>query len=146
MKLRKLCALVLIVFCLVQSVSFAAQAVSVPSMAYQVYREVNMERAKRGLSQLRVDTTLNAAAALRAQEIVRKFSHTRPDGSKWSTVSRRAYAENIARGQRTADKVMAAWMTSEGHRRNILRASYGSIGVSCVRVGNIYYWVQLFGK
>ena len=25
-------------------------------------------------------------------------------------------------------------------------SSYGSIGVSCVRLGNVYYWVQLFGK
>ena len=41
---------------------------------------------------------------------------------------------------------MAAWMSSSGHRANILRASYGSIGVACVQSGNVYYWVQLFGK
>ena len=76
----------------------------------------------------------------------RKFSHTRPDGTAWRTVSSAAYGENIAMGQRTADKVMAAWMTSSGHRANILRASYGSIGVCAVVSGGVTYWVQLFGK
>ncbi len=108
--------------------------------------EVNAERAKKGLSALRVDAELTRAAAVRAAEIVRKFSHTRPDGSAWSTVSASAYGENIAMGQRTVDKVMAAWMSSQGHRENILRASYGSIGVCAVTANGVVYWVQLFGK
>lgn len=117
-----------------------------PSQAYQVVQQVNMERAKHGLAPLEMNATLNAAAAVRAEEITRKFSHTRPDASKWSTVSKAAFGENIARGQKTVDKVMAAWLTSEGHRKNILRPSFGSIGVSCVKSGNVYYWVQLFGR
>lgn len=115
-------------------------------LAMQMLDEVNMERASRDLGSLTLDPELTAAAELRAREIVQKFSHTRPDGRKWSTVSAVAYGENIARGQKTADKVMAAWMSSTGHRQNILRASYGSIGVACVKAGNVYYWVQLFGK
>jgi len=116
------------------------------SLAAQVVAQVNAERAKYGLSQLRVDSELTRAAQVRAKEIVEKFSHTRPDGSKWSTVSASAYGENIAKGQKTADKVMAAWLTSAGHRANILKASFGSIGV-CAYVSNgITYWVQLFGK
>ena len=114
--------------------------------AREVVRQVNMEREKRGLRPLSVDPNLTAAANIRAKEIVQKFSHTRPNGSRAVTVSDFAYAENIARGQKTPDKVMAAWLTSDGHRQNILRASYASIGVSCIRVGNVYYWVQLFGK
>ena len=145
MKIVRLCAVLMIVLCLTGT-ALAANHIPMPSMAYQVVRQVNMERAKHGLGALEMDDTLNAAASLRAEEIIRKFSHTRPDGSKWSTVSKKAYGENIARGQKTVDKVMAAWLTSEGHRRNILRASYGSIGVSCVKSGNIYYWVQLFGR
>lgn len=145
MKIRKLCVLLVIALC-ISSAALAKSYVAMPSMAYQVVRQVNMERTRRGLQPLEMDANLNAAAAIRAEEIIKKFSHTRPDGSKWSTVSKKAYGENIARGQKTADKVMAAWMTSDGHRANILRASYGSIGVSCVKSGNIYYWVQLFGK
>ena len=143
MKLKKMLALVLV---LLLTVGAAQAATLVTANAQSVVRQVNQERAARGLSALRVDPALTAAAQIRAQEIVQKFSHTRPDGTKWSTVSSVAYGENIAKGQRTADKVMAAWMSSSGHRANILRASYGSIGVACVKSGNVYYWVQLFGK
>ena len=115
-------------------------------LASEVVRQVNEERAKYGLSQLRTDAELTRAARVRAEEIVRSFSHTRPDGSKWATVSVSAYGENIAMGQKTADKVMAAWLTSEGHRANILRPSYGSIGVCALTVNGVTYWVQLFGK
>ena len=115
-------------------------------LAGQVVEQVNAERAKYGLSALRVDSELTRAAQIRAAEIVSKFSHTRSDGSKWSTVSASAYGENIAKGQKTADKVMAAWLTSEGHRANILKKSYGSIGICAYVSGGITYWVQLFGK
>ena len=114
--------------------------------AASVVNEINLERTSRGLGALRVDAELTAAARIRAREIARKFSHTRPDGSRWKTVSAEAYAENIARGQKTADKAVAAWMTSEGNRANILRGGYTSTGVACLKVGNVYHWVQLFGK
>ena len=116
------------------------------ALADEVVRQVNAERAKAGLKPLAISAELTRAARVRAGEIVKKFSHTRPDGSAWRTVSSAAYGENIAMGQRTADKVMAAWMTSSGHRANILRASYGSIGVCAWVSGGVTYWVQLFGK
>jgi uncharacterized protein YkwD len=117
-----------------------------PSLADEVVRQVNAERERAGLRALRVSAELSRAARVRAVEITRKFSHTRPDGSAWRTVSSAAYGENIAVGQRTADKVMAAWLTSSGHRANLLRASYGSIGVCAVISEGVTYWVQLFGK
>lgn len=145
MKFRKILAMLLILL-LIGSVPAMAALQQNGSMAQNVVRQVNAERAKYGMKPLKVSAALNTAAYVRAQEIVKKFSHTRPDGSKWRTVSKYAYAENIARGQKTADKVMAAWLTSAGHRANILHASYGSIGVCCVKYNGIYYWVQLFGK
>lgn len=127
-----------------------AQTVSVNSredLAGQLLRLVNEERAKQGLGSLRMDAALSRAACVRGGELTRKFSHTRPDGSRWSTVSSAAYAENIARGQRTAEKVMAAWMSSgEGHKENILRPSYGSIGICAFVHDGVTYWVQLFGR
>ena len=116
-------------------------------LAGQVVSLVNAERARQGLGSLRVDAELTRAARVRAREIARTFSHTRPDGSDWSTVSAAAYGENIARGQNSAQKVMAAWMTSStGHRETILRPSYGSIGVCAIKAGGVMYWVQLFGR
>ena len=143
MKMKKMLALVLV---LMLTLGAAQAATLVTANAQSVVNQVNRERAARGLSALRIDPALTAAAQIRAREIVEKFSHTRPDGTRWSTVSSVAYGENIAKGQKTADKVMAAWMTSSGHRANILRASYGSIGVACVQSGGVYYWVQLFGR
>ena len=119
---------------------------SMTEMADEVVRQVNEERAKNGLSPLRTDAELTRAACVRAGEIVELFSHNRPDGSSWSTVSAAARGENIAKGQSSADRVMAAWMSSEGHRANILRESFGSIGVCALRVNGVMYWVQLFGR
>lgn len=119
---------------------------SMTSMAAEVVSQVNAERAKYGLGSLTVSDELTRAACVRASEIVEQFSHTRPDGSSCFTVSSAAYGENIAKGQSSADRVMAAWMNSEGHRANILRESYGSIGVCALKVNGVIYWVQLFGK
>lgn len=140
--------IIAVLICALMLLGCAAHAESTFYSAYaqEVIRQVNLERRKAGLNELTEDPELTAAAHLRALEITEKFSHTRPDGSRGVSASPLAYAENIARGQKTPDKVMAAWLTSEGHRKSILRASYGSIGVGCVRVGNVYYWVQLFGK
>ena len=115
-------------------------------LAAQVIDEVNAERAKYGLSALKTDAELTRAACIRAYEIVLSFSHTRPNGESWSTVSSAARGENIAKGHSSVARVMAAWMSSEGHRANILRESFGSIGVCVIDVGNVRYWVQLFGK
>lgn len=123
-----------------------SSGLSMSAMAAEVAAQVNAERAKYGLSSLTVSDELTRAACVRASEIVRQFSHTRPDGSSCFTVSGAAYGENIAKGQSSADRVMAAWMSSEGHRANILRESYGSIGVCAQKVNGVIYWVQLFGK
>ncbi len=123
-----------------------SSGLSMSAMAAEVAAQVNAERAKYGLSSLTVSDELTRAACVRASEIVRQFSHTRPDGSSCFTVSGAAYGENIAKGQSSADRVMAAWMSSEGHRANILRESYGSIGVCALKVNGVIYWVQLFGK
>lgn len=116
------------------------------AMAEEVIRQTNSDRAKNGLGALTVDADLTRAACIRAQEIVSKFSHERPDGSNALSVSGKAKGENIAKGQQTADKVTAAWMSSDGHRANILRASFRTIGVCAYRVNGILYWVQLFGN
>ncbi len=121
-----------------------ASGASMSSAAAEVVRQVNMDRAKAGLNPLSVDSELTAAACVRAQEIVASFSHTRPNGQRGLSASAKARGENIAKGQQNADKVMAAWMSSSGHRANILRASFSSIGVCAYQVNGVMYWVQLF--
>ena len=117
----------------------------------EVVALVNQERAAQGLSALTVDTTLQSAAMVRAEEIVTLFSHTRPDYTSCFTVLQdfeicyTAAGENIAMGQTSPQEVMTAWMNSEGHRANILTAEYTHIGIGYYEDENGYdYWVQLF--
>lgn len=130
----------------VDECALTAQVSKSSSLAAQVIRQVNEERARYGLPALKEDAHLTQAASVRAMEIAQSFGHTRPDGSSWSTVSDRAFGENIAKGHNSADRVMAAWMSSEGHRANILRERFGSIGVCALEIDGVLYWVQLFGR
>ena len=120
------------------------------AFAQQVVTLVNEERAKEGLAPLTMDAKLSDAALIRAKETQISFSHTRPNGTSFSTVlaesgiSYRGAGENIAYGQQTPEAVVTAWMNSPGHRANIMNASYTTIGVGCYMAGNTPYWAQLF--
>lgn len=124
------------------------------SFETEVVRLVNIERRKRGISPLSISSKLSAAAAIRANELTQKFSHTRLDGSSYSTaVENTGYmysyvGENIAAGQKSPQAVMDTWMNSNGHRANILNPNYTEIGVGVDYANNIYgiHWVQLFGR
>jgi len=143
MKFRRTLSAILVLMLVIAG---AAQAAAwLDGYAWNVIAQTNAERAKQGLPALRVDAELMSAARIRAEEISRKFSHTRPNGQTGSSVSAAARNENIARGHGTPDRVMAAWLTSNSHRRNLLARGYGSIGVACVKVNGITHWVQLFG-
>lgn len=121
------------------------------SLAKQVAQLVNEERAKAGLPALEFDTEIASAALVRANEITASFSHTRPDGRKFSTVLTdngirfTGAGENIAWGQKSPEQVMEAWMNSDGHRANILDANFNKIGVGHYQdASGRNYWVQLF--
>lgn len=113
--------------------------------AYEVLAIVNAEREKEGLSALVMDKDLLDAAMVRAAEIQLDFSHDRPTGDDCFTVLDKAWAENIAAGNRSASGTMNQWMNSAGHRANIMTASFKSIGIGCFTQGSVKYWVQLFG-
>ena len=55
--------------------------------------------------------------------------------------------ENIAMGYPTPRAVMKGWMSSEGHRRNILDKRFRKIGLGLARTADgTPYWVQDFGR
>jgi len=124
----------------------AAPSAGNSSYAERVLALVNEDRARYGAGALRTDAELTRAALVRAYEIAEHFSHTRPDGSSWSTVSDSVSAENIAMGYRTPEKAEAAWLSSEGHRRNMLNGNYSRTGIACIESDGVMYWVQLFGR
>lgn len=142
MKIKR-CLTAMLVLTLV--LANTAQAAWLDGYAQNVIAQTNTERIRQGLPALRMDSELMSAARIRAEEISRKFSHTRPNGKSGSSVSVAARNENIARGHGSPDRVMAAWLTSDSHRRNLLARGYGSIGVACLEVNGITHWVQLFG-
>lgn len=119
--------------------------------AAQVADLVNAERAKAGLRPLTVKKDVTLAAQTRSKELISSFSHTRPDGSSFSTaltqagVSFKGSGENIAYGQTSPQKVMQDWMNSSGHRANILNSNFTSIGVGHYKnSAGVDYWTQLF--
>ncbi|KKI89656.1 sporulation protein [Bacillus sp. SA1-12] len=116
----------------------------------QVVDLTNQERAKQGLPALKVDLELSKVAREKSADMQRNnyFSHTSPtygspfDMMKKFGITYKAAGENIAKGQRTPQEVVNAWMNSEGHRKNILSSNYTHIGVGYVAEGN--YWTQQF--
>ncbi len=116
----------------------------------EVIRLVNDIRADNGLNPLTTDAELCRVARVKSQDMKDNnyFSHESPKyGSPFDMmhkfgISYRAAAENIAKGQKTPEAVVNAWMNSSGHRKNILSSSYTHIGVGHVASGN--YWTQMF--
>lgn len=99
---------------------------------------------------LKLDPKLSEAAQKRAEELIKLFSHTRPNSTAFSTVlkeysiSYKTAGENIANGQFDADDVMKSWLNSPGHRANILNKKFGKIGVGVFEYNGRLYWVQIF--
>ena len=106
---------------------------------------VNAERAKVGVPALTWSSTLEGYAKIRAFEITTLFAHTRPNGQLWYSVGAEVFGENIAKGYSSPESVVAGWMASSGHRENILRTTFSTIGISCFELNGRLYWVQLFG-
>lgn len=116
----------------------------------EVINRVNVERTKRGLSKLTVNSRLSNAAKKRAAETEKKLSHTRPNGKSFSTVldeygvKYTVAGENIAYNYYTAAEAMEGLMDSKGHRDNILNKKFSHIGVGLYEKDGFKYLVQLF--
>ena len=127
----------------------------VNSLEAQVIALVNAERARFGLVPLVEHPALASAARDYSALLASSGCWGHTCGPEPSFVRRaelagytgfRAMAENIAGGSHTADEVVGRWMSSEGHRTNILNPGFREIGVG-VAYGGQYgiYWTQIFG-
>ena len=123
---------------------------TVSSYETQVVELVNEIRAQYGLTPLTLNWQLSRVARYKSQDMADNnyFSHNSPTyGSPFQMMKQfgityRTAGENIASGYSSARAVVTAWMNSEGHRANILNASYTQIGVGYVADG--YHWTQMF--
>ena len=132
---------------------FALTATATPSA--ELLRLTNAQRAAQGRFPVRGDNaSLHAAAQLRAREAAQYWSHTRPDGSNWSTVlaqfnisGHRVASENLAfTSTNNPANAINVWMNSPSHRDNLLASSHRHVGFGmyfCSRLSR-YFWAQLF--
>jgi uncharacterized protein YkwD len=134
---------------------------TVTAVKDRVIALANAERIKRNLPLLHPDAFLNQSAQKYAEELLSKnfFSHVSPNGQTLKDrmeksgyynpsyqeecfcIQRFVVGENLARGQKTADEVVADWMKSPSHRDALLNPQFSDIGVG-VAAG---IWVQHFG-
>lgn len=124
---------------------------SASGITARIVQLVNAERGKVGCSPVTLNAVLTKAAQAHSEDMAahRNMSHTGSDGSSpgdritragysWST-----YGENVAYGYATPEQVMAGWMSSPGHKANILNCGFKEIGIGLAGPGN--YWTQNFG-
>lgn len=121
----------------------------------QIIQLVNAQRAAYGLSPLSYDERLQNTADVRAAEQAVLFSHTRPDGSDWSTAFPASTFYFLGENLATCDTLLSDdsfatscvkwWMESEDHRSNILNPNYTVTAVGIAVSGNNMYASQEFG-
>lgn len=128
----------------------AEGAIATPAaqMVQSALSRANQIRAQYGLPALTYSATITRAAQGHANDMLGRnyFEHASLDGRspfdrmRQSGTSFHAAAENIARGQRSAEQVFTSWLNSPGHRKNLLNPKYRRHGLGWANG----YWVHNF--
>jgi len=118
----------------------------------------NVDRAENNIHPLTLSPTLIAAAQLKADDMAKEgyFSHISPEGvTPWHWFNKANYqfvyaGENLAINFSDSVDVERAWMSSDGHRSNILSEKFTEIGIATARGTykgrETTFVVQLFGR
>ena len=138
-----------------------ANDANVDAMKQDIIDRTNALRKENGIAALTTSDKLMQAAQVRADEMAANtvYSHTRPDGRNFNTVTDCPYmAENIHRiatrylsqhDVSLAEAAVDGWANSETHLRNIRNERLNAIGVGIAKGINAageesWYCVQLF--
>ena len=138
-----------------------ANDADVDAMKQDIIDRTNALRKENGIAALTTSDKLMQAAQVRADEMAANtvYSHTRPDGRNFNTVTDCPYmAENIHRiatrylsqhDVSLAEATVDGWANSETHLRNIRNERLNAIGVGIAKGINAageesWYCVQLF--
>ena len=136
-----------------------ANDADVDAMKQDIVDSTNGLRKENGIAPLTTSDKLMQAAQVRADEMAAHtvYSHTRPNGEKFNTVTDCPYmAENIHRiadwtlsEQTLAEQAVADWNASTTHHKNMLNPKLSEIGIGLARGVNdngnpCWYCVQLF--
>ena len=117
-----------------------------------ILQAVNTIRAQYRLPLLQLHPSLQRAASEQAKLMAQsgKMAHKvrRGEGFK-ARLKRVGYrglaAENIAHGQRSLGRVLAGWLKSPGHRRNMLHPRMRYFGLAAAKGEGRNYWAMVLG-
>lgn len=128
---------------LVAMMMLALMATASPSEEQAFVDAINVERASRGLGELVVVEDLVAGARLQAgrNAEVGGLSHNQDLGSitdGWNMLG-----ENVGMGGDVVS-LHAAFMSSAGHRDNLLKPNYDAVGVGVVHADGVMYVAEVF--
>jgi uncharacterized protein YkwD len=126
-------------------------------MKDDIIKLTSVERVVNGQGELGESDLLSQAAKQKLDDMFQNnyWDHVSPTGTEaWDFIKNVSYdyqyaGENLGKGFIDAKSVVAAWMASESHKKNILNPNYNEIGVA-VGQGTIdgkptVLIVQLFG-
>ena len=125
---------------------------NLPGLTADAGAAMNAERDRNARAPLARDARLDRAAQDHAcwMSETGSFSHTGAGGSSLGDridaagVPSRMAAENIALGQPSGIAVVADWMQSSAHRKNILLGGADAYGVGLAMLGGQPVWVMVF--
>jgi len=120
----------------VRSKNEMAGETSLIKIEQNIVYHTNRQRARHGVPPVEVDQRLMRSARAHAAWMTRtrNLVHTT-----------KMVAENIAMGQQSSREAVADWMTSPGHRANILDRRHRQIGVAAYRTSEgTIFWCQQF--
>ena len=115
---------------------------------------LNQDRIRNGLPALTIDPELSRIARIKSEDMRDNnyFAHESPTYGKVSAMLRHfgysftGAGENIAL-HATVDKAQAAFMSSTGHRRNVLSSAWTKAGVGvCTDRNGFVYVTQIFAR
>lgn len=127
---------------------------SVSAQEQTAWNLLNADRTANGLSALPLDAELSRIARIKAEDMRDNgyFAHQSPTYGSPSEMLRHfgysfsAAGENIAH-HANITKAQAAFMSSDGHRRNILSTAWTKVGIGvCYDAQGYVYVTQLFAK
>lgn len=120
---------------------------------HRILALTNQERQSKNLPKLKYRIDIQDYVDLRAREISEKWSHDRPDGTKFNSGLASynfSYAgENIAAGYQGAEKVVEGWINSRGHYENLMHPKFSHLTVGIYRdkkTKHIRHFVQIFTR
>ena len=141
MRRRNLAACALVAFATLGAGSAnAARLLHLSRAERTLLTAINSARAAAGVPPLRASVSLSSAAAWQSQVLAQAgyIDHTSPDGStlldrltrvRWHGTTA---GEDLAVAPTPSDAV-AMWMQSPGHRENLLRPSFHTVGLGLAR-------------